>query len=118
MSENPRSFEELLRQLESRMVEAERAAAHLDEQATKARWEADHLAQTIASIQRVLEAEAEPPRQRQPRRDIRAMVKEQMDQWGWADYDPARMAEQLGCRKSQVEAAVAYWQNANGEENH
>ena len=46
--------------------------------------------------------------ERRPRRDIRAMVKDRVDSLARAGMQetPALMAEALGCRVSQVEAAL------------
>ncbi len=61
--------------------------------------------------------ETDTPQQRMPRRNIRALVKEQLalGAQGLPGFsDAALIADKLGCRRSQVEAALK-WINGGQE---
>ena len=54
--------------------------------------------------------EAAEKHSRRPRRDIRAMVREEVERNGWQHHmdsiNPAAIASSIGCRVAQVEAAL------------
>ena len=61
--------------------------------------------------------EDEPARERAPRRNIRALVHKIVRDQAWPKdrLDAASIAAEIGCRRSQAEAALAW---LNGTETH
>ena len=123
------ALDELLEQLTSEERDLRAASKSYIEKATGFERDANLIAERIRGIKEAREAlaaqvpePAEQPPARRQRRDIRALVAAELEAWpaslfGPEYFEPAAIAERIGCRKSQVEAAMAHLRKADPTED-
>jgi hypothetical protein len=106
---------QLLASLSEERDDAYSAAAQSEKMAKRQRHTGDMIAARIRGIEEAMEAlgsaavEPIPQRPRKRRRNIRAMVKQFLEPGTEAVHTPEFIATQIGCKQSQVEAALEFW---------
>ena len=94
---------DLLAALKGERLDAENRAKSMRAAAEAAEMQSQILAARIQGIEETRAAADQP----KLRRDIRGLVNRYVEETG--SRDPVELAEMIGCRVSQVKAALSHW---------